>query len=368
MIQPQESLDPAALLGEHLLAWYDRDRRDLPWRHTRDPYAIWVAETMLQQTQVTTVLPYYERFLTRFPSIEALAAAPLDDVLKAWEGLGYYARARNLHRAAQQVVCDWDGRLPESAEQLERLPGVGHYTAAAVAAIAFGHDTVVLDGNLIRVLCRLWAIDDDPDRPTTRRRLEHLARAMMPPGRAGDANQAFMDLGATICTPAQPRCLLCPLLGLCRAQHAGMQAALPIRSTRTNHPHRDVTAAVIWDGPERFLIAQRPLDALLGGLWEFPGGKRLPGEPLPDCLRREIKEELDVEIEVGELLCTIEHTFTHFGMTLYAFHCRMVSGELHCLACLDARWVTLADVGAFAFGVADQKIIAHLRDQHQAVP
>ena len=353
----------SAAIGRHLLDWYERHGRDLPWRRTKDPYAIWVAETMLQQTQVGTVIPYYEHFLARFPTLEALAAAPLDDVLKAWEGLGYYARARNLHSAARLVVEAWGSHLPQSPEQLRRLPGVGRYTAAAVASIAFGQNAAALDANLRRVVCRLYGIDQDPGRPATQRRLEELALAIMPPGRAGDANQAFMDLGATICAAANPRCFICPLAELCQAQRAGKQNALPVRAARPSRPHHDVTAAVIGDGSDRFLIAQRPLESMLGGLWEFPGGKRLPGEELRDCLRREIEEELGVEIEVGELLCAIDHTFTHFHMTLYAFDCRIVHNEPRCLGCLDVRWVSLDDAGAFAFPVADQRILAFLRDR-----
>jgi len=353
----------SAAIGQRLLAWYQRHGRDLPWRRTRDPYAIWVAETLLQQTQVGTVIPYYERFLARFPTVEALAAASLDDVLKAWEGLGYYARARNLHRAARRVVAEWGSHLPHTPEQLRRLPGVGRYTAAAVASIAFGQDAAALDANVRRVICRLYAIDRDPGRPETQRQLEELAQAVMPPGRAGDANQAFMDLGATICTAANPRCVICPLAELCLARQAGRQDALPVRAVRPNRPHHDVTAAVIRDQNGHFLIAQRPLESMLGGLWEFPGGKRLPGEELRDCLRREIEEELGVEIEVGELLCAIDHTFTHFHMTLYAFDCRLVQGEPRCIGCLDLRWVSLDEASAFAFGVADQKILAFVRDR-----
>ena len=360
-LHDNQAAQPAAI-GQRLLAWYERHGRDLPWRHSRDPYAIWVAETMLQQTQVGTVIPYYERFLTRFPTIEALAGARLDDVLKAWEGLGYYARARNLHRAARRAVEEWGGRLPETPELLRRLPGVGRYTAAAVASIAFGQDASALDANVRRVMCRLYEIDQDPGRPATLRRLEELALATMPPGRTGDANQALMDLGATICTAANPRCLICPLAELCRAQQTGRQDALPVRAGRPNRPHHDVTAAVIGDGSSRFLMAQRPLESMLGGLWEFPGGKRLPGEELRDCLGREIKEELGVEIEVGELLCTVDHTFTHFHMTLYAFDCRIARGAPKCLGCLDLRWVSLDEAGALALPVADQKIAAFLRD------
>ena len=357
----EESTDMPAI-SHRLLDWYERHRRDLPWRQTREPYAIWVAEIMLQQTRVDTVIGYYERFLLRFPTLDALAEAPLDDVLKAWEGLGYYARARNLHAAARMIHNELDSRLPRSLENLQRLPGVGRYTAAAIASIAFGQDALALDGNLRRVLCRIFSIDDDPGRPSTQRRLEALGLAMLPPGRASDFNQALMDLGALVCTPSRPRCLICPLMNLCQAQQEGIQEALPIRATRTFRPHRDVTAGVIYDTQGKFLITRRHLDGLLGGLWEFPGGKRRPGERLVACLRREIIEELAIEIEIGDLLCRVEHSFTHFFMTLYAYRCEWLGGEPQCLGCDDLRWVTLDQLDAFPFPVADQKIIATLRD------
>jgi A/G-specific adenine glycosylase len=358
-----DATEDLAVLGQRLLAWYKTHRRDLPWRQSADPYAIWVAEVMLQQTRVETVLAYYEHFLARFPTLQALASASLDDVLKAWEGLGYYARARNLHAAARWVLQELGGHLPQSPDALLRLPGVGRYTASAIASIAFGQDAIALDGNLRRVLCRIFGIDDDPGRPNTQRELRMLARAMLPPGQAGDFNQALMDLGATICTPTSPRCLICPLLSLCRARQEGIQNELPIRATRTQRPHRDVTAGVIWDGNGHLLITQRPLDGMLGGLWEFPGGKRRPGEALQACLHRELGEELAIQVKVGDLLCTIERTFTHFHMTLYAFDCQWLSGKPQCLGCSDLRWVTLADLETFAFPVADQKIIAFLQSQ-----
>jgi A/G-specific adenine glycosylase len=357
-----DNKDPK-ILGHLLLSWYERHQRDLPWRRTRDPYAIWVAEIMLQQTRVETVVSYYTRFLAQFPTIQALAEASLDDVLKAWEGLGYYARARNLHAAARWVVENLNGKLPESPDALLHLPGIGRYTAAAIASIAFGEDAIALDGNLRRVLCRIFGIDDDPGRPNTQRRLETLALSMLPPGQAGDFNQALMDLGAAICTPSPPHCLICPLMNVCQSLQEGIQNELPIRATRSNRLHRDVTAGIIWDGNGRFLITQRPLDGMLGGLWEFPGGKRRPGEALPACLKREIREELDIQIEIGDLLCTVEHAFTHFFMTLYAFHCKWLAGTPRCLGCIKLFWATLDDLDAFAFPVADQKIISFLRDQ-----
>jgi A/G-specific adenine glycosylase len=350
-------------IGKRIVAWYEQHGRDLPWRRTRDPYAIWVSEVMLQQTRVETVLPYYARFLAQFPTVELLAAAPLDSVLKAWQGLGYYARARNLHRAAQHVVAELGGRLPSSPEALRQLPGVGAYTSSALASIAFGKDTVALDGNLLRVLCRLFAVDDDPGRPRIRRELERLALAMQPPGRAGEFNQAMMDHGATVCQPAKPRCPICPLTSACHAKAEGIQNELPIRATRTHRPHRDVTAGVIEDGNGRLLITQRPLDGLLGGLWEFPGGKRRPGEDLPTCLHREIDEELGIEISIGDQLCKIDRSFTHFHMTLYAFGCVWLRGTPQCLGCTALRWATLDELDDFAFPAADLQIISFLRGQ-----
>jgi A/G-specific adenine glycosylase len=351
-------------MGWLLLAWYQRHQRDLPWRKTQEPYAIWVAEVMLQQTRVETVIAYYERFLKRFPTVEALATAPLDQVLKAWEGLGYYARARNLHRAARDVVENLGGELPSTPEELLHLSGVGPYTAAAIASIAFGYNAIALDGNIQRILCRLFSIDDDPSRSNTQRHLDALARAMLPSGLAGEFNQALMDLGSAICTPSQPRCLLCPLIGPCQAQSEGIQNELPIRATPSQRPHRDVTAAVLRDGNDHLLITQRPLDGLLGGLWEFPGGKRRPGEALQACLQREIWEELRIDIQVGDLLCVVEHAFTHFFMTLYAYECRWIGGEPQCLGCRDLRWVTMDELDAFAFPIADRRIIAHLAENH----
>ena len=200
-----------ALLQRRLLAWYRRHQRDLPWRRTRDPYAIWVSEIMLQQTQVATAIPYYERFLRRFPHVRALARAPMERVLKSWEGLGYYSRARNLRRAAQIVLAEHGGRLPEEPEALRKLPGIGRYTAGAISSIAFDRDEPVLDGNVIRVLCRVFLIRANPKSARTQKRLWKLAEELLPAGHASFFNQALMDLGATICMPSHPHCDRCPL-------------------------------------------------------------------------------------------------------------------------------------------------------------
>jgi A/G-specific adenine glycosylase len=344
-------------LARPLLAWYARRRRDLPWRRTRDPYAIWVSEMMLQQTQVATVVPYYGRWMRSFPTVQALAAAPESRVLKAWEGLGYYTRARNLHRAAQIVLRELGGRLPETAQELRRLPGIGPYTAGAIASIAFDQDEPVVDGNVARVLCRLHRVRANPKAPATVRRLWRLARAALPAGRAGDFNQAMMELGATLCTPRRPKCAECPAARLCRARASGDQERLPRSRPRRPVPHYHGAIGVIRHRG-RILIDRRKPEGLLGGLWEFPGGKREKGETLEECLHREAREELG--IEVGDLrpLTVIRHAYSHFRVTLHVFECRLRSGRPRPIACAECRWVRPVDLAAYAFPTANRKIIA----------
>lgn len=330
----------------------------MPWRRDRSPYRVLVAEVMLQQTQTATVIPYFERFLARFPTVESLAAAPLADVLKQWEGMGYYARARNLHKAAQIIVAEHDGQVPDDPAALRRLPGIGRYTAAAILSLAFGQDAPALDGNMRRVLCRLFAIEENPRLPAVQRHLWDLARALLPPGKAGPFNEALMDLGATVCTPQGPRCLVCPLLGLCEAQRQGLQENIPIKTNRRPLPHYDVTAAVIEeDGGGRLLVTQRPLHKLLGGLWEFPGGKREEGETLEECLTRELREELGIEVAVGEKIVTFPHAYTHFRITLHVFRCRIVYGTPQPLEVADVRWASVDDLRELAFARTDRRIL-----------
>jgi A/G-specific adenine glycosylase len=355
-------------IASKLLTWWDAGHADLPWRNTADPYAIWVAEIMLQQTQITTVIPYYERWLAHFPTVEALAAAPLDEVLKLWEGLGYYSRARHLHAAAQTVVAEYGGQLPQMVAELMRLKGIGRYTAGAIASIAFDRPAPVLDGNVIRVLTRLFDIDADVTQTATQKHLWQVAAGLVPEERPGEYNQALMELGQTICLTGEPRCLLCPLQSDCLARQRGTQLERPVRPPRQRTPHYDVAAAVIWhkeDEPQqphsRFLIAQRPLDGLLGGLWEFPGGKQEANERLPQTLRREIMEELGMEIEIGHFLTQVKHAYTHFRITLHAFHARHLNGQPRHLEVKDHAWVRLPDLNAYPFAVTDQKIIAALR-------
>lgn len=348
----------SAELAEKLLAWYAVNARTLPWRGHPDPYAVWVSEIMLQQTQVETVSPYFERWMARFPTLEALAAASEQEVLALWEGLGYYSRARNLWRAARQV---WEagGQMPRTAADLALLPGVGRYTAAAIASMAFGQDEAALDGNIRRVLARVFNVTLPARSPEGERQLWALAQQHLPPGRAGDYNQALMDLGSQICTPRAPACLVCPLQALCQAAALGLQAERPVMSSRPPVPLWTVTAAVIWRA-DRVLIARRPSRGLLGGLWEFPGGKLEPGETLPEGLRREIAEELAVEIAVGAELGVYRHAYTHFKVVLHAFACTLVTGEPQPQVASELCWALPAELPDFPMGKIDRQIAHRL--------
>ncbi len=320
---------------------------------------------MLQQTRVETVIPYYQRWMAQFPTLTALAQATMQEVLAAWEGLGYYSRARNLHRAAQFVVQEAGGEMPGDVTALSKLPGVGRYTAGAIASIAFGVDAPALDGNIRRVLARVFDVDVPARSPEGERRLWELAARYLPAGQAGAYNQALMDLGALVCTPRAPACTSCPLATWCKARALGLQEQRPVGKARLPVPHFTVTAAVIRRG-EQILIAQRPPDGLLGGLWEFPGGKLQPDEDLAACLKREICEELGVEIDVSEQVGVYRHAYTHFRVTLYAFYCHLVDGARpRPIQVNDLRWVSLAELADYPMGKIDRQIAKRLNDSER---
>jgi len=342
-----------------LLSWYEKHRRELPWRETDDPYQIWVSEIMLQQTQVSTVEPYYERFIDRFPTVVDLAEADLNDVMKLWEGLGYYGRARHLHKAAREILSRFAGKIPNNLQDLLSLPGIGRYTAGAILSIAFHESVPILDGNVIRLLARIFHVTECVDKPDTRKVLWNIAGELLPLKRIDDFNQGIMELGSIICKPKQPLCDVCSLETLCEAKRLSIQAQLPVRRPRKPIPHYHVTAGIIWRG-ENLLITLRPPRGLLGGLWEFPGGKQEEGEDLASCLHREIREELGIEIQVGDLFTSVKHAYTHFKITLHAFHCTYIEGEIQLIECDDYRWISPKEFEKYAFPAADRKIIEEL--------
>jgi len=319
---------------------------------------------MLQQTQVKTVIPYYARWLKTFPTLGSLARAPLDRVLKLWEGLGYYSRARHLHALTKTVVRDYNGRLPSTYEELKALPGIGRYTAGAVLSIAFGKNYPVLDGNVMRVFARYFAIRKNISKPATQHELWKFAERLLPHGRAGDFNQALMELGATVCTPKTPDCPHCPLKASCLGRKKNIQYILPIKKKNAPTPHFHIGAGVVHLG-DKILIAQRPLDGLLGGLWEFPGGKREPGEAIRETVRREIEEELGIQVVVGKELVEVKHAYSHFKITLHAHDCVYHSGKVRALEVRAWRWVKPQELERFAFPAANQPIIAKLLGKAQ---
>jgi len=339
-----------------LLRWYQKHKRDLPWRRTHDPYAILVSEIMLQQTQVQTVIPYYERWLKAFPNFQTLARAPLNKVLKRWEGLGYYSRARNLHALAKAVMKLHKGHLPEDPDALRALPGIGRYTSGAILSIAFHKPFPLVDGNVMRVLSRAYAIREDIKEAETQKKFWALAEELVPKKEPGNFNQALMELGATICTPKNPHCPACPLKKMCLAYSQGIQNHLPVKGKAAPTPHHHIGAGVIWRG-DRILISQRPLNGLLGGLWEFPGGKQEPGESLKQTVRREIAEELAIDVRVGKKLAEIDHAYSHFRITLHAHECTYVSGEPQTVGVRDWKWIRPQELRRFAFPAANQPII-----------
>ncbi len=300
-----------------LLAWYDQHARTLPWRGIHDPYRTWVSETMLQQTRVETVLGYYERFLQRFPTVADLAVAPEDDVLKLWEGLGYYSRARNLHKGAKQVIAEHGGVIPASVEELRKISGIGPYTAGAIASIAFDQSVPAVDGNVIRVVSRLRGIRDNVGIPSVRRELESEAAALVPMERPGDFNQAVMDLGATICVPGTPACEKCPLQAECDAFAAGDAEDLPILPRKNPPKVLDYAVCLIFSG-DRVLMRQRT-EAMLRGLWVFPMAEgKYTLRQIPAVVKKLTKLSVNQAASAGEA----KHVFTHqiWQMQLYTMH------------------------------------------------
>lgn len=314
---------------------------------------------MLQQTQVKTVIPYYQRWLQSFPSVQSLAKAEERDVLKHWQGLGYYSRARNLHRAAKMVAADFQGKIPDTLEGIQLLPGIGLYTAGAILSIAFDKCVPVLDGNVKRVLARLFLLAENGKTSESAQRLLHTAEELLPGKHAGDFNQALMELGATVCLPRNPLCPTCPIILHCKAQRANLQGRYPPPAVRPAQNKIVVSAAVILKGRKTY-IQQRPRDGLMGGLWEFPGGKMEKNETPEDCLKREIREELSVDVDIESKLMTIRHSYTQFRVTLHVYLCRLPAGRIRATQCEQWKWVSFGELESYPFPSANAKIVEYL--------
>jgi A/G-specific adenine glycosylase len=336
-------------------------KRSLPWRDTSDPYPIWVSEVMLQQTQVNTVIPYYHRFLNIFQDISALARADSEAVLKLWEGLGYYARARNLHQAAGIVIAVHGGRVPDDPAVFKKLPGVGEYIAAAVQSIAFSHPCAVVDGNVKRVLARVFLMEHPVNESSSYKAFKEKADLLLDRDHPGRFNQAVMELGALVCKPGVPECGTCPIPDCCKARQSGRTGEFPRRTRRPAVPAHKIAAGVIYNEDGRVLITRRKSQGLLGGLWEFPGGKVKKGETPEDACIREIREETGLVIEIVSPVAQVKHAYTHFKIIMEVFRCRWISGEVKLNSAVDFRWAGLDDLAHYPFPKANHKFIPLLK-------
>jgi A/G-specific adenine glycosylase len=331
-----------------LLKWYRKHARVLPWRGLRDPYAIWISEIMLQQTRVDTAIPYFEKWLKRFPNVETLARSAERDVLSAWEGLGYYSRARNLHRAAQMIVDQYGGQLPQSIELLSTLPGIGSYTAAAIASIAFGADEVSIDANLRRVLARVFDFAELIDSVKAQSRLRDLAMDHLPKGNASEFNQALMDLGAAICLPKNPRCDQCPIKAHCLALARSVVDQRPVVRSKSSVPLRQRIAAVI-KHRGRVLLAQRSAHRLLGGMWEFPN---VAAESKSPRIANLFYQELGIDLQSKKMLGEIDHAYSHFKLSEKIFECELIAlPKKH-----SYKWIPISRLGDHPMGKVDRQI------------
>ncbi len=347
------------MIQDQLLTWFSENQRDLPWRRTYDPYQVWISEIMLQQTQVKTVLPYFDRWMEKLPTIRNVAEAEEDTILKLWEGLGYYSRARNIQKAARAIIEEHGGNFPDDYEKIRALPGIGPYTAGAISSIAFNQDRPIVDGNIIRLIARLLNYRDNTR--TNVRPFWEWAEKLIPKGEARNFNQAMMEFGALVCTPQSPNCGTCPLQSSCGADKANTVNDIPNRGPKQKRIPIQVAIAVITDSQiaNKFFIQKRRHGGLMGGLWEFPGGKCKEGEDPKQALKREIKEELGVTLKRIKSIKRIKHAYTKFIVDLHCFQAELDKGSINPTAAIDHEWVTLAELTNFPFPAANVKLIKY---------
>ncbi len=341
-----------------LVEWFNTHKRVMPWRDKPTPYNVWISEMMLQQTQVKTVLPYFERFMKQFPTVYILANASQQDVLKAWEGLGYYTRARNLHKAAQMVVTKLAGHIPDSFAKLQELPGLGPYASAAIASIAYGEPVPAVDGNFLRVFSRFWGIEQSINSQKVRKYVFDNLQTIISRVDPSAFNQGVMEVGALICKPKTPLCVHCPLMQNCVAFNKQLTDKLPLKEKVAKVPHIQVGIAVISIG-DTILITKRPEGKMLAGLWEFPGGKQLAGESIEETILRVLKKELGITIIFGEKLGVYRHRYSHFSLQVHAYFATLK--PLQDIQSSTFEWVRLEDFEKYPFPEVDRKIIRDLK-------
>jgi len=354
----------SAEMGGKLVAWFSEHRRDLPWRRDPSPYAVWISEIMLQQTQVAKVVPYFERWMDRLPDPRTVARAEESDLLLLWEGLGYYSRVRNIQRAALKIVEDHAGEVPRDEKALLALPGIGPYTAAAILSLAFNEDVVVLDGNAERVTARVLDLDLPVKGAAGRKALRHALTAWLPSGRAREYNQAVMELGAVVCTPARPACGSCPLSPACRARIKGTIDQRPVTARRPRTLFVEAAAAVLFDDKDRVFIQKRPTGGLMAGLWEFPWGPLGDSESPREAVRRMLLEDLGVRGEVRGKAAEIQHAYTRYRVRLRAFRCLLdpPGQQATPRTAVEGRWVFREGLHEFAFPSAHRRLARMLAE------
>jgi A/G-specific adenine glycosylase len=351
-------------LSQKLLAWFAIHARDLPWRRTYDPYQVWVSEIMLQQTQMDRVVLYFDHWLQRFPDLVALARAGEEDVLKYWEGLGYYSRARKLLEAAKIVVEQWNGRLPAEYDRLLTLPGIGPYTAGAIMSIAFNHDCPVVDGNVERVFARVFDLDSPVKTNENRRFIQRKAAQLLPPGEARRFNQALMELGALVCLPKSPRCEECPLTRTCESRRLGIVSDRPVPGTTDSMIPIEVANGVLIH-QDRVFIQKRRAGGVWANLWEFPGGQVEPGEEPAATVAREFFEETELRVHPTTRITVIKHGYTRYRVTLHCFLCELTDFTARPVihAAQDWRWAAWEELAELAFPAPHRKLIDLLEQE-----
>ena len=348
-----------------VLDWYAEHKRPMPWRETKDPYKIWISEIMLQQTRVDQAWPYFERFIGEFPTVFDLAEADQQRVMKAWEGLGYYSRARNLHAASKTIVTEYDGKLPQGYDEIIKLKGIGPYTAAAITSIAFGRPNAVVDGNVIRVITRFYGIEDDVRSAKTTKQVQQHVDELISNNQPAEFNQGLMEIGSTVCKPTNPDCTHCPISFDCIATKIAKTDVIPYKSPAKKKPHKHIGVGIIEREDGKVLIALRPEDVMLGGLWEFPGGKQEEGETIQQTVERELQEELGVEVTTYKEFMKLKHVYSHFSITMHAYLCRLISGKPSPKSSQEIKWVEISELEQYPFPKANKRLTEKLMGKGQ---